>query len=779
MVLVASAAFAGVPVAADRAGSSALVDEDEADATLEDGETYYQGMELYRNDGVSADDELEVVDGNGELVTLAFADADGEVILDTGEDTYESGKQYTLLAADGDEIATFRLIEQSLTASFDAGSVDTSGDDTTATLSVSSNRRDFDLVVSAKRDGSRVDPGTVRDVLGDGGTPVDSNDDGVDDAVRYDGAPSTSWTADFDDEDAGSYTFTASVPDTGATDSASIDAGGGSTGEAILRGAISTITDQRGDVPVIPVTLGGTNRVTITIGSDTVNYELQATVVDQDGDGSVDLRWNTDEAGRRPASEVVSAVGDDRVVSATRIRGGISDSRRIAEETYPVSLSVGGTETDRGQVDLIDPNQYERRVSTLATSSDTASSNVVDAANPASAVSYGNYVVIRVESAGIHGVIQSKSDLLAERDGVSVEVRETVASAAGSPRTRVDVETLQFVSRPEENALYLYARTNAGDFEAGDTYQVTFRIDESNPYVDADVTRQTTFEVTQRQVRIFTGMGDTLRVQPDTERICGQTTLPEDEQLSLRVQAVGGGFRETKTATVGADGRYCAEFDFSDQSVGQGFTVTAIMNGNQLAQVDGEVAERGTVSLSDQRAEDGRFLTVDSARLPNGGFVVIKRASDGAILGWSKALQPGAHQDVSVTLEDSLSQTTQVRAVIHQNNGPGTFDPADDLAYEYQGSEVSATAQLQVGATTTTTSGGTTTTTTTTTSGGTTTTTTTTTTPPTETTTTTTTGGGGGDGDGGSPLPVPGFGIGVAVVAILAALLTIRRSNRN
>jgi len=96
---------------------------------------------------------------------------------------------------------------------------------------------------------------------------------------------------------------------------------------------------------------------------------------------------------------------------------------------------------------------------------------------------------------------------------------------------------------------------------------------------------------------------------------------------------------------------------------------------------DGDVTVAASVSLDGQTA-DGTTVVVDSVDLAEGGFVTIHDASlqDGAVLdsvrGTSAYLEPGAHEDVEITLDAPLTETNQVLAMAHR-------DTNDNQAYDF------------------------------------------------------------------------------------------------
>ncbi|WP_207212721.1 DUF7827 domain-containing protein, partial [Halogeometricum borinquense] len=70
------------------------------------------------------------------------------------------------------------------------------------------------------------------------------------------------------------------------------------------------ITDARGDVANITVTLQNTDFATLTIGTDDVGFRSNVTVEDVNGDGQVSVLFNTYKATNKQTSDVEDAGGD-------------------------------------------------------------------------------------------------------------------------------------------------------------------------------------------------------------------------------------------------------------------------------------------------------------------------------------------------------------------------------------------------------------------------------------------------------------------------------------
>lgn len=180
-----------------------------------------------------------------------------------------------------------------------------------------------------------------------------------------------------------------------------------------------------------------------------------------------------------------------------------------------------------------------------------------------------------------------------------------------------------------------------------------------------------------------------------------------------------------------------------------------------------------SVSMSDQRSANGRLLQVDSAYLPDGGFISIHDARAfergdvaGSILGTSGYLSAGGHDHVRVTLDESLSDgTNRVVAIPYRDvDENAIFDVGhanrqNDEPYEVGGSEVTDSAAVSVPTPTPTKTSSTTTTTTT----------SATTTTPSATTTSTTLPSTTDEAD--ASANSPGFGGGVTVLALVLAVI--------
>jgi len=95
-------------------------------------------------------------------------------------------------------------------------------------------------------------------------------------------------------------------------------------------------------------------------------------------------------------------------------------------------------------------------------------------------------------------------------------------------------------------------------------------------------------------------------------------------------------------------------------------------------------------------------LTIDSASLSDGGFVVVHGATeDGDVIGVSEYLAPGTHQDVSIALDSPPSEYGTVVLVAHQDTNGNEqldhdFELSGDIDAPYEASGKSDTVSVEV-----------------------------------------------------------------------------------
>jgi len=196
-----------------------------ADANLTEGGVYYAGSNLYRAEGIAANDEIDVVSvDNGDYMfqELVFSDNDGEVVFETGD--LETGK-YALRNSSGMIVVEFKIVKQFLDLEWNRSKADNEGDYTAGELSVDSNRAEYPMYLQATAGSTSISGDRLQEVFQGAGRPADIDDDGTNETLVVGGTNVATFSTDFEGLPAGEFNLTATVPDTGASTSAMIEVG--------------------------------------------------------------------------------------------------------------------------------------------------------------------------------------------------------------------------------------------------------------------------------------------------------------------------------------------------------------------------------------------------------------------------------------------------------------------------------------------------------------------------------------------------------------------------
>ncbi|WP_435124731.1 DUF7282 domain-containing protein [Halobaculum sp. D14] len=88
--------------------------------------------------------------------------------------------------------------------------------------------------------------------------------------------------------------------------------------------------------------------------------------------------------------------------------------------------------------------------------------------------------------------------------------------------------------------------------------------------------------------------------------------------------------------------------------------------------------ESASIDYPDQQATES--VTVESATLPDGGYVVVYNES-GQPVGHTGYLDAGAHENVTVEVTPAFSRSQISVAQVHADDGDQTYEQANDTAY--------------------------------------------------------------------------------------------------
>ena len=116
----------------------------------------------------------------------------------------------------------------------------------------------------------------------------------------------------------------------------------------------------------------------------------------------------------------------------------------------------------------------------------------------------------------------------------------------------------------------------------------------------------------------------------------------------------------------------------------------------QGASVQNQTAQTAEVTIENQTS-NGSTVMVNSTTLPQTGFLVVYNATLAEPLGNSSSLQSGTQQNVSVMLNQSLTQNTTILVAAFQDtNNNSQFDFGTDEVFMSNGQPVIQSAMVNV-----------------------------------------------------------------------------------
>ena len=321
--------------------SSAL--SDTGDAKIVDGGTFFVGQTLW-TEAYNPGDDVDLEDGGGTFISDVPVSSDDTLFINTAS---LAPGNYRLRSPSGPAYE-FELVRQDYSVTATPVTVKSSGPNTLSELTISSNRAEFQNVLTSPdfntRELDRLFPHV-------NGTVADLNGDGSADALRLAShSPSETLTANFSGVTPGTYTINFGVADSTAADNVTITVESTSRGSASFGVSSKVVEGQLGTVVDIPIHLRNSATATLVLGSSSLNYRVRIEVTDGNGDGILTVNWDTASAGQGSADDAFNAADGADSVSATRSTGRLPGT--LATEAYPMNLSVDGRETDVGTVSL-------------------------------------------------------------------------------------------------------------------------------------------------------------------------------------------------------------------------------------------------------------------------------------------------------------------------------------------------------------------------------------------------------------------------------------------
>ena len=517
----------------------------------------------------------------------------------------------------------------------------------------------------------------------------------------------------------------------------------------------------------VTINLENTDTAMLNIGDESNdNYNLLLELEDESDNGQVTVQFNSYSAGAVPMGQiepaVVTVADDDDSLTVVERNGGFVNSNRDVGENlldatdYEMNVTgendndvTGDNEQDVGTISL-----QERSTENLQTwvAPEDSFSDIEDldndevgdvydliadgAVTQSDTLATEDTLVLQLEASGLEGLFKYHADVdgLSETAALQAHTANFQSSDTGhisalfedeNPGANVDETDLTIdalnsgdvhVILDEANDTHFVAVDSQGLLDAGvedgDSYTANFSVasdDVSELGTDEDAQNvNMTFDVEDRDDGTSLNNDNDVVVRAASgQNISGETVAAPGTEVTVRIRSSDSSapFLKQPTAVVQEDGSFTATADFSEEQPGANFTAQVRLSGNDLGEeIDGQVAAApvASVSISDQES-DGETVTVDSASLSDGGFVVIHDGTlldgevAGSVVGNSDYLESGSHEDIEISVEAQEEDFTAIAMPHLDTNGNEEYDfPDADGPYTENGSAVTDAANVTV-----------------------------------------------------------------------------------
>ncbi|QIB75185.1 PGF-CTERM sorting domain-containing protein [Halogeometricum borinquense] len=432
------------------------------------------------------------------------------------------------------------------------------------------------------------------------------------------------------DLDADNYTILATDNQSGVeAESSSIVVEEAGEGKADIAGD-TIITDQRGDVANITVTLQNTDFATLTIGTDDVGFRSNVTVEDVNGDGQVSVLFNTYKATNKKESDVSDDGGvvfntpsledkdDDEIVDAD-----IDDENEVSSlldnGEYDLAVRAGQDEAADSQgvgtlvLEERNTSYVQSWVAPTGTNfedldelQDAIENNNLTQSNK---VAKGDIAVHKLKASGLEGLLgaQSEDDVTTtflnndeDKYDLTIEQQNPGANRKSYVLNLAEKNTTVWADSDDDTYFIKYDTGGEDDsvtasdrsIEDGHVLEANFTVlaDEDNLTTDDE---QETVKGDYEIVEAEHTLDEPYNVSNAAgQTIMGETTVAPGTELSVRASSTGDtqpSFLKTGTAYVTENQTFAATFDFSEQDVDDSYEVKISGGAADDTTVDGFV----------------------------------------------------------------------------------------------------------------------------------------------------------------------------------------------
>jgi PGF-CTERM protein len=403
----------------------------------------------------------------------------------------------------------------------------------------------------------------------------------------------------------------------------------------------SVVTDQRGDVVNITVGMENTDQATLTIGDEDDGFLANVTVTDDDDDGQVVVQFNTWAA--RGASGSLSSNNDvfdvadsDDELDSARINPDYSVDNLLDAGDYSLEVRSGDDETEDSQnvaTLVLEERQTESLQSWTAPSGEDLGDKgeVYDAIEngnltQTSNVANGDIAVHQLSASGLEGILDAQgeddvasqffaegnfgpgdefvltvnqSDPGANREAFGLVLNESNTDVIADSENDsyfivydTDSNNLAAVRDTNDDNVYNTSDSQWVDIEDDDSFTSNFTVyEDDDGLADSEQTVKGNYTLVEAEY----DMDDPYNVSAaSNQTVSGTTSLAPGTEVQLRLRSSGDtqpSFLKTATTYVTENQTFSAEFDFSEQSAGDEYTLTVSGGPADDLEVDGNVVE--------------------------------------------------------------------------------------------------------------------------------------------------------------------------------------------
>ncbi|MFC6824978.1 BGTF surface domain-containing protein [Halopelagius fulvigenes] len=427
---------------------------------------------------------------------------------------------------------------------------------------------------------------------------------------------------------AGSYTVKATDLDSGVTAKSST-VNVKKAGKSKANFNASVISQQRGDIVEIPVMLSNTEQAVIDIGSEDAGFHANVTVEDGNNDGKVTLLFNTWTATDGVSGDVFTVENSDDSVVDLSINTDVGSLLDAGD--YDLEIRTKGASNPQNVATLTLEERSTNAVTTW-TASDGTNLSDIDALNEAlangnvtqdSEIANGDRVITQVNASGLGGVYEANGNFLGNEQ-FKFSVNQTTAPANGDAFwLDLTSENTNVIADAENDTYFIVFDTGSNssveairevngssvDYGAGDGLTANFTVKDESNLADSQQSVETDFELVEAKH----SLDEPVNVSnAASQTIEGESNVAPGTELQIRVRSsedTSPSFLKTATVYVSENNTFSADFDFSNQNVGDKFTVRVTGGAaGDVTEVKGNVVE-GANNTTETVTDNGTVTT--------------------------------------------------------------------------------------------------------------------------------------------------------------------------